>query len=163
MAAADISFRGSNCRRQQNGKKAVEAKIATWKLWENPRGPKWGSGFHWTLEAFSTVLSAFQKQTKVVEETTYTTYVYIYTIDIYHTHTHIYIYIYLDFQYMDVLGLEPCAWVCSPLRLLPGMWPVLHTVDTEAAGHNWKTLGVWRVGQRKNVSQKLTLPIPAGA
>jgi len=46
MAAADISFRGSNCRRQQNGKKAVEAKIATWKLWENPRGPKWGSGFH---------------------------------------------------------------------------------------------------------------------
>ena len=94
MAAADISFRGSNCRRQQNGKKAVEAKIATWKLWENPEdqsGEGQGSIEHLKRSA----LSAFQKQTKVVEETTYTTYVYIYIIDIYHTHTHAYIYIWL--------------------------------------------------------------------
>jgi hypothetical protein len=79
MAAADISFRGSNCRRQQNGKKAVEAKIATWKLWENPEdqsGEGQGSIEHLKRSA----LSAFQKQTKVVEETTYTSYVYIYII-----------------------------------------------------------------------------------
>ena len=92
MAAADISFRGSNCRRQQNGKKAVEAKIATWKLWENPEdqsGEGQGSIEHLKRSA---LYSSKSKQRWLKRPPTPRMYIYIYYGYIPHTHAYIYIF-----------------------------------------------------------------------